>query len=264
MSNFLDQNILYAITRKNASGSEVAYGTAVKWDAAGFDVCGVGEVPMGFVLKNAMENFVEQAHEISSTHTTGNIESLSYATIVQLGTTTALLDAAGSVTEGSAVMISTATDGKIRNWTSGYPKIGYSAVSSSTAGAEIKIFANCTFGDPTSTAIYQPISTVEELTVNGAISITNGWVQLNKAGVLACTLANPTVAGLRLSIRAMQAQANTITLPSAPGLDGAGAGADVGTFGGTIGDGVTLYSRDVAGTLRWCEEASSNVNVTWA
>lgn len=114
----------------------------------------------------------------------------------------------------------------------------------------------------TAATTYQPIMEVEELTADGAITITNGWVQLNKAGVLAATLANPTVEGLRLSIRSMTAQAHTLTVPSSPGIDGGGVG--VGTFGGAVGDGVTLYSRDVSGTLRWCEEVGTNVNVTWA
>lgn len=88
---------------------------------------------------------------------------------------------------------------------------------------------------------YQP--PIEELTVNGAITIKMGTVFLNKAGVLAATLASPTSGAddnKELTIIAMQAQANTVTLTA--GFNGGGTASDVATFGGAIGDSMTIVA----------------------
>jgi hypothetical protein len=82
---------------------------------------------------------------------------------------------------------------------------------------------------------------VEVVTVNGAIaSIAGGHVYLTKAGVAAMTLAVPFGDGAELTITSTTANAHTVTI--AAGLAGAGAGADVLTFGGAIGDSITLTS----------------------
>lgn len=81
------------------------------------------------------------------------------------------------------------------------------------------------------------------LTANGAITIpvsdAFSVVVLNKAGVLAATLAAPvtlTDDGKILIVTAATANAHTVTNTS-PGFNNAGAGGDVGTFGGAVGDG---------------------------
>lgn len=96
---------------------------------------------------------------------------------------------------------------------------------------------------------------VQELTDSGAITIPCGMVVLNKAGVIAATLAAPTVDGLVLFISSETAQAHTLDLASS-GVSG--GSADVGTFGGAIGDCVALFSHGG----HWYQ--FSNHNVTWA
>ncbi len=81
----------------------------------------------------------------------------------------------------------------------------------------------------------------QELTADGAINIKNGVVKLNKAGVLAATLANPTDVtddNKELMVFAAQAQANTVTVTG--GFGGGGTGEDVATFSGVVGDNITL------------------------
>ena len=100
---------------------------------------------------------------------------------------------------------------------------------------------------------------VEVASVNGAISIKHGLVVLTKAGVAAMTLAAPTAGtddGKILYIVATTANAHTVTI--ANGLSGAGAGADVGTFGGAVADRVVLIAYNGA----WYPLV--NVNVTFA
>lgn len=107
---------------------------------------------------------------------------------------------------------------------------------------------------------------VQVAAANGAITIKSGIVVLTKAGVAAMTLAAPTAGaqsaggddGKVLVIDAQTANAHTITL--AGGLRGAGAGADVGSFGGAIGDGIALYAYNGA----WYPVPGTNVNVTFA
>lgn len=100
---------------------------------------------------------------------------------------------------------------------------------------------------------------------NGAITIKDGFVFLTKAGVAAMTLADP-VAGLpsaggddgkELTIIGLTANAHTVTI--AGGLNGGGASADVGTFGGAVGDRFSV----VAYNGKWYS-SGVNVNVTFA
>lgn len=83
----------------------------------------------------------------------------------------------------------------------------------------------------------------QTLTDNGAITAKNGICLLNKAGVIAATLANPT-AGTddfkRLSIRSLTAQAHTVTVTG--GFGNGGSDEDVATFSGVIGDGIELMA----------------------
>ncbi len=95
----------------------------------------------------------------------------------------------------------------------------------------------------------------QELTDDGAITIPSGVVILNKAGVVAATLAAPQGDGLVLHIVSETAQAHTVDLATS-GVNG--TSADVGTFGGAIGDGVLLVSHGD----HWYSLA--NTNVTFA
>lgn len=80
---------------------------------------------------------------------------------------------------------------------------------------------------------------------NGAITIIDGYVYLTKAGVAAMTLADPPLDanGVTLTILALTANAHTVSNAAGSGFNGGGAGADVGTFGGAVGDKlvVTAY-----------------------
>lgn len=94
----------------------------------------------------------------------------------------------------------------------------------------------------------------QELTDDGAITISNGFVVLNKAGVVAATLADPTYDGQWIVVVSETAQAHTLDLVT--GVNG--TAADVGTFGGAIGDGVALFS------LGGVWYSFANTNVTFA
>ena len=100
---------------------------------------------------------------------------------------------------------------------------------------------------------------LQVLAAAGAIGIKEGTVWITGGSALAITLAAP-IAGADdtkiLHIRSTTAQAHTLTISG--GLNGAGASADVGTFGGAIGDGVTLEAYNGA----W--RALHNINVTFA
>lgn len=94
---------------------------------------------------------------------------------------------------------------------------------------------------------------------NGAISLTEGGhVIITKGGVCALTLAVPTQDGAELTIIATTAHAHTVTVSG--GIAGAGTSADVGTFGGAVGDGVTLMSYN----RLWYVKPGTNLNVTFA
>ena len=102
---------------------------------------------------------------------------------------------------------------------------------------------------------------VEVMADDGAITRKAGMVVITKAGVAALTLADPiadTDDGAVLVIDSHTANAHTLTLAS--GLRGAGAGADVGTFGAAIGNGVVLYAYQGA----WYPVPGTTTNVTFA
>lgn len=78
-------------------------------------------------------------------------------------------------------------------------------------------------------------------TANGALTIQTGTHLLTKAGVLAATLAAPSTAqnGTRLRIISTTAQAHTVT-QTTPGFNNGSTASDVATFGGAIGDNMTV------------------------
>lgn len=76
------------------------------------------------------------------------------------------------------------------------------------------------------------------IAVDGAITIRPGTVYATKAGVLAMTLATPTVGthdGIRIKVIATTANANTITCAA-----GKLGGSAVATFGGAVNDFVEV------------------------
>lgn len=95
---------------------------------------------------------------------------------------------------------------------------------------------------------------------NGAIPIRSHTALLTKAGVNAMTLATPTATthdGVTITIVATTANAHTVTAATI-GFNAGNAATDVGTFGGAIGDGMTV----VAYQGEWY--VVSNINVTFA
>lgn len=89
------------------------------------------------------------------------------------------------------------------------------------------------------------IETAQLLVADGAITVKNGICLIAKtvAGVVAATLADPTATTddyKRLTIISNQAQLNTVT--SASSFGGGGAGEDVCTFSGAIGDCLNLIA----------------------
>lgn len=97
-------------------------------------------------------------------------------------------------------------------------------------------------GSVNSTLVGGQQDAVVALTANGAIAIAPSTVFLNKAGVLAATLAAPTATthdGYQINVVALQAQANTITFASGKINGGS---LTTATFGGAIGDSITLVA----------------------
>lgn len=84
----------------------------------------------------------------------------------------------------------------------------------------------------------------QTLTADGAITIKNGIVKLNKAGILAATLANPTDVTddfKRLQIVSLTTFAHTVTVTG--GFGDGGTGEDVATFSGVKGDSLELVAH---------------------
>ena len=79
---------------------------------------------------------------------------------------------------------------------------------------------------------------------SGAIDPTYELHSLDKAGVGAMTLATATadMEGRRMTISSSTAQAHTVTYT--PGFAGASTAGDVATFGGAIGDSISLVVID--------------------
>lgn len=105
---------------------------------------------------------------------------------------------------------------------------------------------------------------VQVASANGAITIPSGGeslVFITKAGVCALTLGVPTTAqnGVKITVVATTAHAHTVTAATI-GFNAGDAGADVGTFGGAIGDGFSV----VAYGGEWYVQPGTNLNVTLA
>lgn len=98
------------------------------------------------------------------------------------------------------------------------------------------------------------------MSANGAIAATEGKVVVTKAGVCAMTIADPTnlTDDLKeLTIVSATAQAHTLSNAAGSGFNNGGASSDVGTFGGAIGDGITL----IAYGGKWLVKSKTNVTL---
>lgn len=102
---------------------------------------------------------------------------------------------------------------------------------------------------------------VQVASADGAITIKSGIVTITKETAAALTLPAPVAGtddGKVLVIDSQTAAAHTVTI--ANGLRGAGASADVGTFGVAIGNGLMLYAYDG----KWFPVPGTTTNVTFA
>lgn len=103
---------------------------------------------------------------------------------------------------------------------------------------------------------------VAAVTADGAISVPVGnttYFITEDADGAAMTLVDPTATthdGVTLTFISTTAQAHTLDLVT--GING--GAADVGTFGGAVGDSVTIVAYQGV----WYEMPNANVNVTWA
>lgn len=99
------------------------------------------------------------------------------------------------------------------------------------------------------------------VSADGAIAIptVNTTYFITKAGVAAMTIVAPATSdnGVRLTFISATANAHTLDMASSGINEGS---ADIGTFGGAKGDGVTI----IAYNQHWYEVPGSNTNVTFA
>jgi len=100
------------------------------------------------------------------------------------------------------------------------------------------------------------------VTADGAITIplVSTTFVITKAGVAAMTLADPTATthdGVRLTFLSTTANAHTLDNSAGSGFNGAGAGADIGTFGGAIADLIVVEAYQGA----WYVILNTNVTL---
>lgn len=105
-------------------------------------------------------------------------------------------------------------------------------------------------------------SPVIAVSASGAIAVPNGntsyYITEDSAGA-AMTLVDPTATthdGLRLTFISTTAQTHSLDLVT--GING--GAADVGAFGGAVGDGVVIEAYQGV----WYEVPNNNTNVTWS
>lgn len=104
-------------------------------------------------------------------------------------------------------------------------------------------------------------SATEVVSADGAIAVpsANTTYYITKAGVAAMTLVDPT-SGTddNLVLTFVSTTANAHTLDLVTGING--GAADVGTFGGAAGDGVSIVAYGGV----WYQLPGANTNVTFA
>lgn len=101
---------------------------------------------------------------------------------------------------------------------------------------------------------------LQVLSASGAVPIKRSTCIITKAGVAALTLADPTADvhdGVEMTFISATAQAHTLSNAAGSGFNAGGSGTDVGTFGGGIGDGITV----VAYQGKWLVKNKTNVTL---
>ena len=86
---------------------------------------------------------------------------------------------------------------------------------------------------------------IQVVGASGAVVIKDSTVVITKAGVAALTIADPTSGahdGVEMTFISATASAHTLSNAAGSGFNAGGAGADVGTFGGAKGDGITIIA----------------------
>lgn len=133
---------------------------------------------------------------------------------------------------------------------------------SSTDTLTNKTLTSPTITGPTISGTVTLAPQIQTIAADGAITLPTTAltvVKITKASAAAVTLADPAAAqeGCILVISAQTAAAHTVSNAAGSGFNGGGAGADVGTFGGAIGDGFVL----VAVNTKWNVVVLRNVTL---
>lgn len=131
------------------------------------------------------------------------------------------------------------------------------------SGATLTVAGSETISSGGSLTLAAGSSLIDGVTLasgDGTISVKSGLVVITKGSAAALVLNDPTADtddGKRLTIIAATAHAHTVSNAAGSGFNGGGAGADVGTFGGAKGDGLTVraYQGD------WYIETKTNVTL---
>lgn len=110
------------------------------------------------------------------------------------------------------------------------------------------------------------VTSVKAVTADGAIAVPprNTVYLCTKAGVAAMTIVDPTATvhdGVELTFIATTANANTLDNSAGSGFfSSGGSSKDVATFGGAIGDGITI----IAYQGKWYIKPGEQLNITLA
>jgi len=101
-----------------------------------------------------------------------------------------------------------------------------------------------------------------ELTDDGAISIADGTVFLNKGSAIAATLDTPPtdMDGARLTIHNFDGSAHTVT-QSTPGFNSAGTASVVATFSTDVGGQLDLVAKSGVWYTVNVESVTENVTI---
>jgi hypothetical protein len=85
---------------------------------------------------------------------------------------------------------------------------------------------------------------VRHISEHGALDIVDGIVAINRSGAANITLTDPAVGeeGISLTFTAQTTFAHTVSNAAGSGFNGAGAGADVATFSGAVGDTMVVVA----------------------
>jgi len=115
------------------------------------------------------------------------------------------------------------------------------------------------------TEVDNNIEITEAASASGAIAIDvkAKTVFITKGSIAALTLVDPTTTthdGYEITFISTTAFAHTLDNSAGSGFNNGGSGSDVGTFGGAIGDGLTIKAYQGI----WYVMPGTNLNVTLA